>query len=520
MFDDDFLTFVDSKQEEKKSSLKYKVLIVDDEESVHAVTKLVLGSMSFQGRSLEMFHAYSAKEGEEKLVEIDDIAVILLDVVMETDTAGLDLVKIIRDKLKNKIVRIILRTGQPGQAPEEEVIVNYDINDYKNKSELTTEKLFSSIVTALRSYSDIIKIERNKISLEKVLASTSFIINLHSLDTFFSGLMEQIVSLTNNECSLKSNCVSVYMSFYKDNKLTFNTGTGIFKEKSKRTNLFDTKYKEVVSQTLNKRENIKTDEYYTVYHHNEDNTALLMLFEGDINSINIEDNLLNIFVKNMAITYDNLIMSNDIKESQKDTIFMLSEMAEQRSREMGKHVKRVAYFAKEIGEELGLSKNEVEELFIAAPMHDIGKIAIADRILKKPGKLDYDEFEIMKLHSQKGYDLLKNSEKRLMRTAAVVAHEHHERFDGHGYPQGLSGDKIHIYAKITAICDVFDALSSKRVYKEAWPLDKVLNLIKSEKGKQFDPKVVDAFLARLGTILEILEEYKDNISDEAFIFEE
>ncbi|MDF1882959.1 DUF3369 domain-containing protein [Sulfurimonas sp. SAG-AH-194-C21] len=519
MFNDDgFLQFKEVEEEELETLSRYKVLIVDDEPSIHDVTKLVLRRIEFQGRKLELYHAYSAKEAEEKLVEVPDIAVILLDVVMETDSAGLDLVKVIREKLHNDIVRIILRTGQPGQAPEERVIVDYDINDYKNKSELTSEKLFSSMITALRSYSGLVKIEKNKLGLEKVLASTASIIHFHSIDTFFAGLLEQVVSLIHDPSSMNDE-LSVYMAFYNDDTLSFETGMGVFSHKDECHNLLELTYKETIAKAVQSKSNVKNDKCFVMYNDNGEKTSMLMLFDGDISSLAIEESLLNIFVKNIVMTYDNLLLSYEIKESQKETIFMLSEMAEQRSRETGMHVKRVAYFAKEIAEELGLSSSEVEEVFCSAPMHDIGKIAIPDRVLKKPGKLTDDEFELMKSHAQKGYDLLHNSDKRLMKVAAVVAHEHHERYDGKGYPQGLKGSEIHVYAQITALCDVFDALSSKRVYKDAWPMEKVLNLIKEESGHQFDPKVVDAFLARLDTILELLEEYADNMSDEAFNFE-
>lgn len=515
MFDDDgFLSFPDEETTIKeKTAQVFKILIVDDEESVHEVTNMVLSPMSFHGRDLELYHAYSAQEGEKKLIENPDIAVLLLDVVMETDSAGLDLVKIIRDKLNNKLIRIILRTGQPGHAPEEDVIVNYDINDYRNKLELTTSKLFSSMITALRSYSDLVKIQRNKIGLEKVLSSTSSIIDMHSIDKFFAALLEQVLSLIHDEAAQTcSSSLSIYMSFFQEEKLIFDTGTGVFSDSENRQTLVKRKYGEKVLSKVRKQKHIKTDEYFIFHHANKLGNEMLIIFEGQTCDISIEDDLLNIFIKNIAITFDNLLMSNDIKESQKDTIFMLSEMAEQRSRETGKHVKRVAYFAKEIAEELGLSELEVEEVFTTAPMHDIGKIAISDTILQKPGALNDEEFELMKTHAQKGHDLLINSEKRLMRVASIVAQQHHEHFDGNGYPQGLRGENIHIYARITGLCDVFDALSTKRIYKDSWPLDKVFSFIQEQRAKQFDPEVTDAFFARKEKILALLEEHKDNIS--------
>jgi len=336
MFDDDgFLSFPDEETTIKeKTAQVFKILIVDDEESVHEVTNMVLSPMSFHGRDLELYHAYSAQEGEKKLIENPDIAVLLLDVVMETDSAGLDLVKIIRDKLNNKLIRIILRTGQPGHAPEEDVIVNYDINDYRNKLELTTSKLFSSMITALRSYSDLVKIQRNKIGLEKVLSSTSSIIDMHSIDKFFAALLEQVLSLIHDEAAQTcSSSLSIYMSFFQEEKLIFDTGTGVFSDSENRQTLVKRKYGEKVLSKVRKQKHIKTDEYFIFHHANKLGNEMLIIFEGQTCDISIEDDLLNIFIKNIAITFDNLLMSNDIKESQKDTIFMLSEMAEQRSRE-------------------------------------------------------------------------------------------------------------------------------------------------------------------------------------------
>ena len=142
-------------------------------------------------------------------------------------------------------------------------------------------------------------------------------------------------------------------------------------------------------------------------------------------------------------------------------------------------------------------------------MHDIGKVGIPDAILNAPRKLDAQEWKVMQTHAQLGYEMLKTSNKPILKAAAIVAHEHHEKFDGSGYPKGLHGENIHIYGRITAVADVFDALGSKRVYKEAWELDDILDLFKTESGKHFDPKLVELFLNNLDDFLEIRDRYKD-----------
>ncbi len=200
MKDDDELFFIDEEVEEKTSSrvqAVWKLLIADDEPSIHKVTRLALEDFVYRDKQLTILNAYSAAEAKELITHHPDIAVILLDVVMEHDQAGLELVKYIRQELHNPFVRIILRTGQPGQAPEREVILNYDINDYKEKTELTAKKLFTSLVTALRTYNDLIIINRYRLGLEKIIDSTASLFKQKSLEKFIAGLLEQLLSILN-----------------------------------------------------------------------------------------------------------------------------------------------------------------------------------------------------------------------------------------------------------------------------------------------------------------------------------
>lgn len=212
---------------------------------------------------------------------------------------------------------------------------------------------------------------------------------------------------------------------------------------------------------------------------------------------------------------ESVMLQNEIEETQKEIIFTMGEIGESRSKETGNHVRRVAEYSYVIALGMGLPQEEADLLKMASPMHDIGKVAIPDAVLKKPGKLTDEEFDIMKSHTTIGYNLLKNSRRHLLKTAAIVASQHHEKWNGKGYPQGLAGEQIHIYGRITAIADVFDALASDRVYKKAWELDRILNLFHEERGHHFDPKVVDAFFEQLPAILKIRDEFKDVIPEEA-----
>ena len=202
-------------------------------------------------------------------------------------------------------------------------------------------------------------------------------------------------------------------------------------------------------------------------------------------------------------------LNDEIITTQKEVVYTMGEIAETRSKETGNHVKRVALYSEILAHRYGLNQEEVQLLKLASPMHDIGKIAIPDQILNKPGKHTPEEFEVMKTHAAIGFEILKNSNRRILKAASIVAQQHHEKWDGSGYPLGLSGETIHIYGRITAIADVFDALSSDRVYKQAWPDDKIFALIKEQSGKHFDPKLVEIYFDYLDEILAIRNSLKD-----------
>ncbi|BBH21458.1 hypothetical protein Back11_28030 [Paenibacillus baekrokdamisoli] len=206
---------------------------------------------------------------------------------------------------------------------------------------------------------------------------------------------------------------------------------------------------------------------------------------------------------------ESVMLHEEIMATQREIIFVMGQIGESRSKETGNHVKRVAEYSYILARGYGLSIHEAEQLKMVSPMHDIGKVAIPDAILNKPGKLTEEEFNNMKTHTDIGYNLLKSSSRELIKTAAIVAHQHHEKWNGTGYPRGISGEDIHLYGRITAIADVFDALGSERVYKKAWELDRILALFEEERGRHFDPDLVDVFMDNLPQILEVRENYVD-----------
>lgn len=202
-------------------------------------------------------------------------------------------------------------------------------------------------------------------------------------------------------------------------------------------------------------------------------------------------------------------LNAQIQSTQQELIFRISEAVESRSKETGNHIRRVAHYSALLGKLYGLDKQMCESLAISSTMHDIGKIAIPDAILLKPAKLTDEEFIEMQTHAYRGYLILADSPLPLLKSAAEIAYEHHEYFNGKGYPRGLQGKEISINARIVAIADVFDALISKRVYKEAWKLERVISLFENESGKQFDPELTTLFLNNIDDFIEIKEKYED-----------
>jgi putative two-component system response regulator len=198
------------------------------------------------------------------------------------------------------------------------------------------------------------------------------------------------------------------------------------------------------------------------------------------------------------------------KKSEYEIVIKLGKAAEFRDLETGMHIKRMSKYSSLLAELYGMSKDEVDIINYASALHDVGKVGIPDRILLKPGRLSPEEFEIMKIHTTIGGKILAHSKAfPILEAGRIIALQHHEKFDGTGYPNGLSGEDIHLYGRIVSIADVFDALISKRVYKNALSLEKTIEILTSERGKHFDPELLDLFLNNIDKFVKIKDKYKD-----------
>ena len=495
---------------EQKLSRPWKVLLVDDDEQMHQVTKLALSGFEFQERGLELISAYSGVDAKKIIDENADIAIALIDVVMETEHAGLDLVRYIRTESSNRLIRLVLRTGQAGQAPEDIVIKEYEIDDYKEKTELTTQKLRTLLYSMLRSYRDLCVIEEQKQGLSKVIRASANVQNTTTLKNYASSVLSQLTSLLKLDASAFYCIVQPTPRGEESRALTL-AATGNYVDFYP-TCSFELLPDKVASRCLEAIERTETQIYDDAY-------VFYMLDDQGVNSIlyvNLEHELdelgkqlLEIYMQNIALTFENINLLVDLGDTSKELVYNLANAVEARSQETGAHVQRVSLISERLAELYGLSEVDISMIKHASPLHDVGKVAIPDRVLHKPGRLDQSEWEEMQRHVEYGVDILNRSKRRLIGIAKEIAGTHHEKWDGTGYPKGMKGEDIPVSGRITALADVFDALGSKRCYKQPWSSEDIKQELIAQKGKHFEPQLVDLMVEHWDEFLNIRSLHPD-----------
>jgi len=238
------------------------------------------------------------------------------------------------------------------------------------------------------------------------------------------------------------------------------------------------------------------------------------LTDGGVVPFRVEhERLASSLASQAAVAIENAELTEDLKQAHLDTIFRLGVAAEYRDKETASHIKRMSHYSALIASGLGWPDGDVEVMLWSSLMHDVGKLGIPDRILQKPGRLTPEERKVMEGHTTIGGSILKGSNAVVLKKSRIVAFTHHERFDGTGYPRGLKGEKIPVEGRITLLADVFDALSSKRVYKEAMTEAEVLRILEEGRGSYFDPMILGVFLGHLSEVREIKERYSDREED-------
>jgi response regulator RpfG family c-di-GMP phosphodiesterase len=469
----------------------WKLLVVDDEPDVRAITRINLRGFRFYDRDLEIIEADSAHQAKEILSREKDIAAALIDVVMETDDAGLKLVQHIREEIGNDMIRLVIRTGQPGLAPERFVIDNFDIDDYHDKTEMTATRLYTTVRSAIKNFRDLKTIDLNRVGLQQVLEAAPDIYHIGntSLEKFFNGVLTQIIGLCNLSEGSFISTIPGMIATLDGQEVTVHATTGNIND-PKRVNEIREECTQIIMEGRDSG-TLRRDTFVVALTIDEKPVGFIYIEPTRDLSASDRD-LIKITARQCSSALENLRLHIDLKTAYDNAIEMLALVAEYKDKTTGAHIRRIDNYTRRVAMELGISEQEAELYGQASRLHDIGKVGIPDQVLCKPGKLTDEEYIVMKTHTSLGGRLLnKDSHFNL---AFNIALNHHERWDGSGYPKGIPARELPIATRIVSVVDVFDALISRRPYKESWPIEKALALLRENAGTQFDPAVVEAFL--------------------------
>ena len=492
----------------------WKLLVVDDEPDVRELTRLNLRGFRFADRDLSIIEAGSAYEAREALAQHPDIAVALVDVVMETDDAGLRLVEYIRKELHNTMLRLVIRTGQPGLAPERFVIDHYDIDDYKDKTELTAARLYTTVRSALKAYRDLRTIDLNRVGLSHVLAAAPDIyrISNRSVNQFFQGVLTQIVGLCNLSDSSFISSIDGLIATFDDRDITVQASSGTLEMSDRFERIRQQCAEAVTSGQM--PEGLRKDAFVVPLLVQRQPVGFIYI-EPTQDLSEADRSLISVMAQQCSSALENLRLHTDLTRSYDHMIHMLARVAEFKDRTTGHHIRRIDQYTRLVVLELGYTAEEADLYGKASRLHDVGKVGISDAVLGKPGKLTPAEYEQVQKHTQIGATILAGDP--FLEVARDVALHHHERWDGKGYPEGRPSREFHFVTRIVSVVDAFDAMVSRRPYKSASGPDEAAAEIERESGRQFDPTVVTAFLKlyRENRFADVIQLARDEAQEEA-----
>ncbi|MFZ1096620.1 MAG: DUF3369 domain-containing protein, partial [Xanthobacteraceae bacterium] len=316
MADDEIVQLIDDAgaQRPPEQIRRWKIAIIDDDHAVHDGTRFALSDYRLNGQGLEILSAYSAADGRQLLRSHPDVAVVLLDVIMETDTAGLDLVEFIREDLKNETVRIILRTGQPGQAPERRVIVDYDINDYKAKTELTADKLFTALTAALRSYLQLQRMVETRRGLEIIIEAASALFDFRSMQRLAEGVLTQVSSLLNVDCA---GILVLREPDYSQEGFSVLAGSGCYSRfiGSGLSEILDQDLRRLVQEAFTRRRHEFSPQRSVLYIQTLSGREVVVVLEAARQLSDTDRALVEIFCSRFSIAFDNVILYEQLQRA-------------------------------------------------------------------------------------------------------------------------------------------------------------------------------------------------------------
>jgi HD-GYP domain-containing protein (c-di-GMP phosphodiesterase class II) len=411
---------------------------------------------------------------------------------MESEHAGLDAALAIRHELKNSLTRIVIRTGQPGQAPEELVIRHYGVNDYKEKTEITARKLHTLVHSGLSLYRELTALNQYQLGLEQVIGAAAAIQAQRTEENFARSALQRLAALLYGG-PVPVDALMAHAAAGR--AATVLAGCGAYEQATGRPleAVTEPDLRQALEDAMRGGTTVYGARHFMSTLATASGTQLLLYIAGTQPISPADARHISLFCRNIAIGYENLRLTRALRESQRNLILLLSTAIEQRLHAGGGHGQRVAACARLLGELLGLPEPSLEELPLAATLHDVGLIAIPEAILNKHGPLTPDEQALYETHTRWGEDLLRIQTSDTLQIAGLVAGQHHESWDGSGYPNGLGGEQIHLHARIVALADAFDYMMHPPRGRPQ-PLSAVIAHLERERGRRFDPLLVNLLI--------------------------
>lgn len=489
------------------STPPFSILVVDGTPTLPDLAREALTNLSVDGVGIRLIDAGSAAEARQALYDHPEIAVILLELGLEHERAGLDLISHIRKDLGNQRTRIVVCTAHPDAISEEEVIGGNDVSDYRAKAELSPRALRTAVTGQLRAFASLQALAAGRKGLARMLVATTGLLELRTPETLFPNILPRVVGLLGiGRHALL--CVQGDTQ-PRDRKIRVRASIGRFApwKDVELSSLGEARIEAALERLSPSSETIVEPDFCALRLRANGGVTGMIYVEGRNDGSAREWQLLELFRNKCAIAFENALLFEELTIAQKATVLAMGSLAEYKDNAAPGHLQRIERLVGDMARELlargqfgdELDADCVEKIGLAALLHDVGMLSVSDETLGMPGELASNDLVAIRRHTEIGHRILSAvaaplRERSLLSIAADIARYHHERYDGSGYVEGLAGDAIPITARITAVADVFDALTTPRPYRGAWSVEQAIDWITERSGRDFDPRVVDVFL--------------------------
>ncbi|MFD1625867.1 HD domain-containing phosphohydrolase [Azospirillum griseum] len=495
-----------------KPAASLPILVVDAAPTLMALATEALATLTVEGAAVRLIAAHSSADAQQALYDHPDIALILIDPALgggaDDARVGLDLIAHIRTDMGNQRTRIVLCTEHPEALGDDALPATHDVSDCRAKADLTPRALRAAVAGQLRAFASLQALAAGRKDLARMLVATTGLLEMRTPDTLFPAILPRVVGLLGMGRHALL-CVQGDTQ-PRDRKIRVRACIGRFAawKDADLANVGEPAIEAALARLSPSSETIIEDGFCALRLRARGGITGMIYVEGQRDSGAREWQLLELFRNKCAIAFENALLFEELNIAQKATVLAMASLAEYKDNAAPGHLQRIERLVGDTARELharGQFRDELDadcldRVGLAAILHDVGMLSISEETLGMPGELGGNDMIAVRRHTEVGHRILSAAAaplrgRSLLAMAAEIARYHHERFDGSGYVEGLAGDAIPIAARITAVADVFDALITERPYRGAWTLDEAVDWIAAKAGEEFDPRVVDAFLA-------------------------